>query len=365
MSKARIAVIGTGWWSTYAHIPALIAHPEVELVALADSDAAKLAKAADHYGITNIYTDFHEMLSREALDGVIVAVWHAAHFEVAMACLERGLHMVLEKPMVLEAPHARSIVERAAEQGCEVIMGYPWNFLNQTRRAREIVQSGGIGEIHFVADIFASAPYGLFAGEDPSTDPAQASIFPVVGPGDVYTDIARSGGGQGYLQVTHSAALMFFITGLKAKSVQARMNSMDVTVDVVDAILVELDNGALATVGSTGRNVGGPGKLDVQIYGDKGSIDLDYMANTGVARFADGSEETLETGIGADLQGDNPGGDYLYPAHAPSAHLVEVILRNSPNLSPPETGWRAVELLDAAYRSAASGGRAIDVSTLY
>ncbi|SVA59937.1 uncharacterized protein METZ01_LOCUS112791, partial [marine metagenome] len=85
MLNARIAVVGAGWWSTYAHIPALQAHPQAELVAIADVDAAKLDKAASYYNIPSAFTDFREMLAKEELDGVIVAVWHAAHYEVAMA----------------------------------------------------------------------------------------------------------------------------------------------------------------------------------------------------------------------------------------------------------------------------------------
>ena len=74
---ARIAVIGTGWWSTTAHIPALQANPNADLVALADVRADALEKAARHFGIERTYTDVHEMLARERLDGVVIAVWHA------------------------------------------------------------------------------------------------------------------------------------------------------------------------------------------------------------------------------------------------------------------------------------------------
>ncbi len=55
-----------------------------------------------------------------------------------------------------------------------------------------------------------------------------ASHYPLIGPGDVYSDPARSGGGQEHLQVTHSAALMFFLTGLKLSSVLALMDNLDV-----------------------------------------------------------------------------------------------------------------------------------------
>ena len=104
-SIARTAAIGTGWWSTTAHIPTLQNHPQAELVSIADVRPDVLATAAKHYSITNTYTDFLDMISTEKLDGVTVAVWHAAHYEVAKACLEKGLHMVLEKPMVLQAKH--------------------------------------------------------------------------------------------------------------------------------------------------------------------------------------------------------------------------------------------------------------------
>jgi len=67
--------------------------------------------AAKHFNITNTSTDFREMLAKEKLDGVTIAVWHAAHYEVAKTCLEHNLHMVLEKPMVLNAKHAKELVE--------------------------------------------------------------------------------------------------------------------------------------------------------------------------------------------------------------------------------------------------------------
>src|SRR6185436_15017023 len=104
--KARIGVIGAGWWATTAHIPALQAHPDAELVALADLRPDILVKAAAKYGVSQTYTEYQEMLLRESLDGVVVAVWHAAHYDVARTCLEHNLHVLLEKPMTLLATHA-------------------------------------------------------------------------------------------------------------------------------------------------------------------------------------------------------------------------------------------------------------------
>ena len=353
--KARIGVIGTGWWATTAHLPALKIHPDAELVALADVRPDVLSKAAQKYHVSQTYTDYREMLARETLDGVVVAVWHAAHYEVARACLEHDLHVMLEKPMVLQATHARDLCELAREHNRELIIGYPWHFSQYALRAREAVQSGAMGAVRFVSCVFASFVIAFYRGDDRTYQPV--FDYPVVGPGDVYSDPKRSGGGQGHLQVTHSAALMFFITGLKPVTVMALMNNLDVAVDVVNTMIVRMDNGALASVGSTGTLRGGdPEKLTIQVHCDNGWIDIDFTAGTGKIHHPDQSTEILPQ-----LQGD----DQIYPAHIPVANLIEVIQGKAGKGSPPEIGLRTVELLDAAYRSAATEGQAAEVPSLY
>src|SRR5215813_10686665 len=98
MRKARIAIIGTGWWATQAHIPAVKANPLAELVALADTRPEAVARAAVGTGATT-YTDYREMLAKEQLDGAIISVHHAAHYEITRDCLAAGLHVLVEKPM--------------------------------------------------------------------------------------------------------------------------------------------------------------------------------------------------------------------------------------------------------------------------
>jgi predicted dehydrogenase len=367
--KAKIAAIGTGWWSTYAHIPTLKNHPEVELVALADVRPDVLAKAADYYDVKKTYTDYRELLANESLDGVTIAVWHDAHYEVARVCLEHNLHLVLEKPMVLQAADARNLIEIARERNLEIVMSYPWNYLPAAQRAREVLRSGELGPIHYISNIFSSNPLALYRGDDQSDDPDMAAHYPVVGPGDVYSDPVRSGGGQGHLQVTHSAGMMFFLTDLQPVSVIALMDNLDVRVDVVDAMIVRMDNGCLANVGSTGATMGGEGKLDVQIYCEKGWVDLDIITADGTIYHADGRVEDLAE-AGAEADRDQPGGEVpgagaSYPAHLPAVNLTDIILRQAENLSPGVHGWRTVELLDAAYRSAARNGEEVSVASLY
>src|SRR5688500_3776789 len=107
--KARIAVIGTGWWSTYTHIPGLQRHPDAELVAICDRDRDRLGAAAGAYSVATTYDDYQLMIEREQLDGVVVATNHASHYEIVRACLEHDLHVMVEKPMTLYARDARHL----------------------------------------------------------------------------------------------------------------------------------------------------------------------------------------------------------------------------------------------------------------
>ena len=352
---ARIGLIGTGWWATTAHIPALISNPYAELVAISDARSNVLSQAAKRYSISNTYTNYRDMIDQEHLDGVVVAVWHSAHYEVAHTCLGKRLHVMLEKPMVLTAKHARSLVESSNKYDRELIIGYPWLFTTHAKRAQDVVNSGELGQIRYINCVFASTCIQFYRGEDSTYK--KTFNYPVIGPGDVYSDPERSGGGQGHLQVTHSAGLMHFISGLKPVSVMALMNNLDVNVDVVDAMVVRMDNGALATVGSTGNlRPEDPDTLTIQMYCENGSIDLNFTAGSGTIHHSNGSEESLPT-----PQEDSD----IYPVHATSGNLVDVISNNAPNGSPGSIGIHTVEMLDAAYRSASTGGSAVNVDTLY
>jgi predicted dehydrogenase len=362
--KARIAVVGTGWWATTAHLPALTSNPAAEVVAICDQRPELLAQVADKFHVAKTYTDYHQMLEREALDGVIVSVWNAAHYEVARACLEQNQHLLVEKPLVLYAKHARELVELARRNRRELIVGYPWHYCQRAREARDVVQSGELGSVRYINCYFSSTVIDFFRGDDKP----YGKMFPyaLVGPGNVYSDRERSGGGQGFLQVTHAAALVHFITGLKTVQVMALMDNLDVNVDVIDAMTIRMDNGALANIGSTGNlQVSDPGKLVIQVNCERGWLEIDFVTGAGIVRRADGTEgryaalDTVEAPEGLEQS------ELIYPLYSPANNLVQVIVANGANESPGEIGLYATESLDAAYRSAAANGQVVRTQSLY
>lgn len=351
-SKARIAVVGAGWWSTYAHIPALQANPDAELVALCDTDPEKLRAAAAAYGIEHTYADHRAMIAAEQPDGIVIATPHATHYGIARDCLEQHVHVLIEKPMTLHAAEARELVDLASSHNRELIVGYTYNFQAQTIRARETMRSGLLGPIQYVNCVMVSRVLEFLRGD--SAPDFAASVFPVHGPGAVYSQPHLSGGGQGHLQITHMAGLLFFVTNLRAQRVIGLMQNHGLALDLVDAMVVEFEDGALGTVGGSGNAY--EGRLDLQLHCERGSLVLDLIAGTTTIRSADGKNEKLER------ERSGRGEDERFRT---SNNLVDVVLSRAPNGAPGEVGWRAVELLDAAYRSAGQGGIPISVASLY
>lgn len=133
-----------------------------------------------------------------------------------------------------------------------------------------------------------------------------------------------------------------------------------------DALKLAADAFGIANIGSTGNShISDPGALDLQVNCERGRLDLDFISGAGLIRHADGSAEFLQRLDTAEAPPGADQPDELYPLFATATNLVDVITGKSPNGSPAEIGWRTVELLDAAYRSAALGGQAVAVTTLY
>ncbi len=349
MDTARIGVVGTGWWATEAHIPGLIEHPQAEVPALCDLDAERAARAAEHYGVKVVYDDLDSMLARESLDGLVVASSNASHFDLARRAIDAGLHLLIEKPMTETAPEGRVLLEAAERAGTEILVGHTFHYTRLARRARELITGGAIGEVELVHSLFASSAIQQARHPD-----ALEGVwkFPVHGP----TPQNFSAYGQGQNQLTHSAALAAFVIDDGPESVHGYMSNVDVPVDAVDVLSVRFTGGALGTLASVGTKPGDDTPHnELRIFGSKGWMEIDMERATLLTlhRYDGGDEQLRE---------DDP--SMHYPLRAPAQNLADVVLGRAPNLSPGSIAQWSVELVDAAYRSAASG-EPVTISDLY
>lgn len=349
--RARVAIVGSGWWATANHLPALVQRTDVQVVAICDINKSKARAAADYFNVKSTFTDLAAMLREHRLDAAVVATNHAAHYAAARQCLEAGLHVFIEKPMTLFAAEARHLLRLAREQDKQIVMGYNHTYRPCTVRAREILQSGELGAVQYLDAQFSRPVSSLLAGID------NVNIGDLHRPGDVYGDPVRSGGGHGHLQLTHMAGMLFYTTGMRIRRVQARMADHGLAVDLVVACAVDFENGALGTVGGTGHVSGGGQSTRLSIFCENGWLDIDDTAGSLHVARQDGEDEIV-----AVLDADAEEKRYFY---GPINNFADVITGLAENHCSGQIGWRAVELLDAAYRSAACAGSAVLLDELY
>lgn len=144
----KAAVIGTGGIFQYAHGNALKSHPEVELTALCDIDGERVKRMAETYGVEKTYTDYRELLEKEELDFVDICTPNVFHSEIAVAALNRGLHVFCEKPDAVSPEEALRMAGAAKESG-KVLMAMRNNrFHPATQFMKRYISEGHMGDIY-------------------------------------------------------------------------------------------------------------------------------------------------------------------------------------------------------------------------
>lgn len=350
--SVRVCVIGCGWWSTFVHLPTVKADDRAEIAALVDTDESRLQAAAQEFDVGACFTDVEEMLSVTEIDAAVVAVPHAYHHSVTRPLLKRGVHVLLEKPMTIEPEHARDLIEVAGANGAELLIDYPWHYNAQALALRARLHAGEIGKIEHLSCLYASIVRELYRGEPESYRDVFGYTVSAPDRG-TYSRPELSGGGQGQAQVTHAAALLLWLTGLKATSVAAMTSTFELAVDLVDGVAIGFEGGAIGVLGSTGSVT--PDQEEImrcEIFGRDGHVVFDV--NQGTATwFRGGGLESLPP-LSAEER---------YPASAPVENLIGVVLGAQENGSPAEIGLGAVEIVAAMYRAAAER-RVIDIEEL-
>ncbi|MFC4025617.1 Gfo/Idh/MocA family protein [Oceanobacillus longus] len=139
----KIAVIGLGDISKI-HLPIIQDNPNVELVAVCDIDETLKTTVSDAV----FYTDYHEMLEKEVLDCVHICLPHHLHYLAAKACVEKGVHVFLEKPLARSAEEGMSLVDLEEKyKDIKLCVSFQ-NRLNETfETLQEIVESGEYGKV--------------------------------------------------------------------------------------------------------------------------------------------------------------------------------------------------------------------------
>jgi predicted dehydrogenase len=143
----RVGVIGVGGIAAGQHLPGWLAIAGVEIVAIADVSAERLALVGDSFGIKHRYTDYKEMLGLD-LDIVDVCAPNRVHTPAVMAALEAGSHVICEKPLAVTTEEVRLMGERADALNLKLMTAQHMRYTPTAQAVRQWIDTGGLGKVY-------------------------------------------------------------------------------------------------------------------------------------------------------------------------------------------------------------------------
>lgn len=340
-AAVRLGVLGCGFVTVGRHLPALRHVPEVEVLAVADTDRATLEAVADRFAIPRRYDSAEALLAAPDLDAVAVCVPTTAHADLACAALEAGLHVLVEKPLAGSLEEADRIVECAQQARGRAIVDFNLRRHRFVERARDLAAAGALGELLAIDTSFTSPAPEL---------------------GSQWQLRRAEGGGAIMERAIHHLDLWRHLSGREVQEVSAvaRSGASDDEASVVSA---RLDGGAIATTVTLN---GGAVTNNVAIHGTTGSLQLDLARFDGfhvlpadgepgsprarLRRLAEGVARPRES-----VRAIRRGGDYMATYEDQWRRFVAVArgeLAPDPSLL---DGRRALRIALAAIESADAG----------
>lgn len=153
--RFRLALVGAGMIAGHSHLPAALASPNVQVVAIVDPARERARSLAQAYGVRAVIAaDVREVL--DEIDGAIIATPNYTHRSIAVACLEAGVATLIEKPLAGSYADGEAIVLAGAKSGRPVAVGYCTRFRDNTLLLKELLDSGHFGTVRRFAHQFGT-----------------------------------------------------------------------------------------------------------------------------------------------------------------------------------------------------------------
>jgi predicted dehydrogenase len=300
MKKIKMGMVGGGAGSFIGkvHLMAASLDNRIELVCGAFSkDPQKSVKSGIEYGLPEerIYLNFTEMIEKESrlpddkrMEILSIVTPNNVHFEPVRLALEKGFHVVCDKPLAFSLKEAVEIKNTIQQTGKLLAVTYTYTGYPMIKEARYIIQSGRLGKIR---KILVEYPQGWLAeaiekaGNKQAqwrTDPLQAGKSCTIG------DIG-----------IHAANLAEYVSGLTISHICADVTTFvpGRLLDDDGSILLRFDGGAKGVLTASQICSGEENALKIQVYGEKGGIEWHQMEpNSLILKWPNRPKEVLRTG---------------------------------------------------------------------
>lgn len=322
----RIGMMSFAHGHADSYASALSSFPNVDLVGVADDDADRRADAAAKHGMAEF--DSYDSLLATDLDGVVICSENARHREMVELAAKSGAAVLCEKPLATSVADARAMIDACETAGVQLMTAFPMRFNAPLQRAHQAVARGQLGRVLGVE--------GLNRGRVPETRPW-------------FIDPALSGGGCLTDHIVHVADLLRWFTGAEVTEVYAQSNKLlhgdKILVETAGIAALTFANGIVATIDSSwSRPTSYPtwGDVKMQVIGERGILDVDALAQN-LHSYDDnvGTGRRIPWGANADT--------------ALVREFIAAVEEKRPAIPDGWDGLRAVEIVEAAYESVASG----------
>lgn len=272
MNKIGIGLIGTGFMGkahAFGYRAAAVTFPglpEVDLVAIADVNAASAATAAKQYGFRKSTGNWKDLLADPEINVISITTPNALHKDMALAAIAAGKHVHCEKPLAPVVADAVQMMAAAEQKGTITQVGYNYIKNPVLKRAREMIEAGELGTIYDFRGIHA---------EDYMADPEGPyswRLDPSGGPGVIADLGSHIIGMARFLLGPITDVTADVETVITSRPVPGTAERKTVVADDIARMLIRFGRGCGGSIEASWVSTGRKMQLEFEIYGSKGSL---------------------------------------------------------------------------------------------
>jgi predicted dehydrogenase len=329
LRNLRVGVIGTGAISQVVHVPIFAEREDVELVAVADADRHKAEALSQRFDVPMVL-DADALITHDEIDAVVVCTPNDLHEEMAIAALEAGKDVFVERPLATTSAGAVRVIEVAEKTGRVLVVGMPHRFRPGVVALRSFVAGGELGDVYAVRGSWMTRPV-------PSSRPSWRQDREVAG-----------GGALVDLGVPALDLCLWLVDFPAIKRVSCVTSPADGPVEHAATLMAESEGGIALTLEVSNKLFASEDRYYARVMGTEGSGSLPPLE---VYKQLGGRPLEVTPRQPRPSGGENP---YMNAYRRQLDDFVQISTgRREPE--PQQSQVALMQLVEAAYRAAESG----------